>query len=390
MKNFILHKSNLSILIFYFFFAFTSIISIILAEYNNNITPTLFLKQLIFFIFSFGIIYFMQNISVHTYEKISILLFIISIILLVLLLIAPDSIAPVINGAKAWFNFKLFSFQPSEIAKVTTVILVSSLITKEHFRTSSDILKLIQVAIITIIPFILIVKENDTGNALYFVCLFLVLAFLVSNRSKTFLVIYSFVIGFLAIVIGSAIYIPNLLTNIGIKEYQIKRLLSWINPNDYINDYSYQITLALNEVKKAGISGSFEKNVTYIPEQYNDFIFTVIAKNFGFIGATIFIFIYFIFIIRVLRIAKSCQHGNFSYYFLLLASFSIAYSFLMNSYSATGIIPVIGVSMPFISYGGSSLLANSILLGVVLKINKTVYDERMEDYYEENEFDNYE
>lgn len=382
MKDFILEKNNRLFLIFYFCLSFTSIVSIFLAQYNNNQTSLLFLKQLIFFLLGLYLIYIIQKISIFKYEKISILFFIISIILLVILLLAPNSIAPTVNGAKGWFNFKIFSLQPSEFAKISSVMLFSYIIVQPNFRNSSDFLKLLQISIITFIPFILIVKENDIGNALFFIFLFFILIFLVSNNRKTFLRIYmvSFII--IIFIIGSAIYFPKLLSILGLQDYQIKRVLSWINPSAFKYDYSYQITTALNEVKLGGLTGSFEKNSVFVSEQYNDFIITVIAKNFGFVGVTIFIIFYLLFILKILNLSRQCLHGNFSYYFLLLTAFSFSFSFIINTYSATGIIPVIGISMPFISYGGSSLLANSLLFGIVMNINNTIYQERLQDEYD--------
>lgn len=383
MKKFILSKSNLTLLIFYFILALVSITSIFLAEYNNGITPTLFLKQAIFYALSFFLIFYMQKISVQTYEKFSIVFFIFTVCILALLIVAPESIAPTVNGAKGWFNFKFFTIQPSELAKVGTAGIISYLIIQKHFNQSSDIFKLVEIAMILFIPFLLIMKENDLGNGLYFIFLFLALAFLVSSRSKTFFVIYSTCLGILAIIIGSAIYLPNLLSSIGIKTYQLKRILAWFSPEEYTNDFSYQITLALNEIKNGGISGTFAKNKIYIDEQFNDFIFSVIAKNFGFVGAAIFIIFYLLFLLKIISIARKCQHGNFSYYFILLTVFSIAFAFTINTYSSTGLVPVIGISMPFISYGGSSLIANSLLFGIILKINNTIYEEQLadEEYY---------
>lgn len=381
MKKFILNKHNFSLLLFYFLLAGISVVSIFLAELNNGLTPILFVKQILFYIISFVVIYYMQKIDIFTYEKLSILFFLISIGALVLLLIVPESLAPTINGARGWFNFKFFTVQPSEFAKVATVGLLSYLIIQNHFKNSSDFIKLVGVAVITIIPFVLIMKENDLGNGLFFVFIFLAIAFLVSSRSKTFLSIYLITISFIGSIVALAIYFPTVLEKIGLKQYQLKRILSWLNPNEYIYDYSYQISNAIAEVKSGGLTGSFSKNNVYIDEQFNDFIITIIAKNFGFIGVTIFIIVYLLFLLKIINIANKCQQGNYSYYFILLTVLSFAFSFIINSYSSTGLIPVIGINMPFISYGGSSLLANTILLGIVVKINSTIHEEQEEDNY---------
>ena len=386
MLNFIKNKTNLSILIFYFIFSFSSLLFILLAEYNNNKTPTLFLKQFVFYLIGFGIIYLLQRIPITYIEKFSIAFYLFALVLLVGIFLVPPTLAPIVNGARSWYNFRIFTLQPSEFSKIATVAMVSMLIKEKSFKENTDTIKLLKIALIISIPFILVLKENDLGNGLFFIFFFLGLVFLVCNKGKTLFRIYSVVIAGLAIIILAALYFPRLLSLVGLKSYQLNRILSWLNPEAYKLDYSYQITQVLNEVKLGGLTGTFVKNKNYIDEQFNDFIFSIIAKNFGFIGAAIFLFIFFIFILRLFNIVKKCEQGNYSYYFILLSICSFCFSFFINIFSTLSIIPVIGISMPFISYGGSSLIANSILFGIIVKIYATIQEEYMEDEY----YDNYE
>ena len=384
MLNFIKNKTNLSILIFYFIFSFSSLLFILLAEYNNNKTPTLFLKQFIFYAVGFGIIYLLQKIPINYIEKFSIAFYLFALVLLVGIFLVPPTLAPIVNGARSWYNFRLFTLQPSEFGKIATVAMVSMLIKEKSFKDNTDTIKLLKLTLIISIPFILVAKENDLGNGLFFIFLFLGLVFLVCNKGKTLFRIYSVVIAGLAIIILAALYFPRLLSLVGLKSYQLNRILSWLNPEAYKLDYSYQITQVLNEVKLGGLTGTFVKNKNYIDEQFNDFIFSIVAKNFGFIGAAIFLFIFFIFILRLFNIVKKCEQGNYSYYFILLSICSFCFSFFINIFSTLSIIPVIGISMPFISYGGSSLIANSILFGIIVKIHATIQEEYMEDEYYDN------
>ena len=390
MLNFIKNKTNLSILIFYFIFSFSSLLFIILAEYNNNKTPTLFLKQFIFYALGLGIIYLLQKIPIDYIEKLSIFFYLFTLILLAGIFLVPSNFAPIVNGARSWYNLGLFTLQPSEFSKVATVAMISMLIKEKSFKDNTDTIKLLKLALIIAIPFILVLKENDLGNGLFFIFLFLGLVFLVSNKGKTLFRIYSVVIAVLTIIILAALYFPRLLNFVGLKSYQLNRILSWLNPEAYKLDYSYQITQILKEVKLGGLTGTFAKNKNYIDEQFNDFIFSIIAKNFGFIWASIFLFIFFLFILRLFNIMKKCEQGNYSYYFILLTICSFCFSFFTNIFSTLSIIPVIGISMPFISYGGSSLIANSILFGIIVKINATIHEEYMEDEYYENYEEEYE
>ncbi|VTX78873.1 FtsW/RodA/SpoVE family cell cycle protein [Gemella haemolysans] len=388
MLNFIKNKTNLSILIFYFIFSFSSLLFIILAEYNNNKTPSLFLKQFVFYLIGFGIIYLLQKIPVNYIEKFSIAFYLFALVLLVGIFLVPPTLAPIVNGSRSWYNFRIFTLQPSEFSKIATVAMVSMLIKEKSFKENTDTIKLLKIALIISIPFILVLKENDLGNGLFFIFLFLGLVFLVCNKGKTLFRIYSVVIAGLAIIILAALYFPRLLSLVGLKSYQLNRILSWLNPEAYKLDYSYQITQVLREIKLGGLTGTFVKNKNYIDEQFNDFIFSIIAKNFGFIGAAIFLFIFFIFVLRLFNIMKKCEQGNYSYYFILLSICSFCFSFFINIFSTLSIIPVIGISMPFISYGGSSLIANSILFGIIVKIHATIQEEYMEDeYYDDYEED---
>ena len=388
MLNFIKNKTNLSILIFYFIFGFSSLLFILLAEYNNNKTPTLFLKQLVFYLIGFGIIYLLQKIPIIYIEKFSIAFYLFALVLLVGIFLVPPTLAPIVNGARSWYNFRIFTLQPSEFSKIATVAMVSMLIKEKSFKENTDTIKLLKIALIISIPFILVLKENDLGNGLFFIFLFLGLVFLVCNKGKTLFRIYSVVIAGLAIIILAALYFPRLLSLVGLKSYQLNRILSWLNPEAYKLDYSYQITQVLREIKLGGLTGTFVKNKNYIDEQFNDFIFSIVAKNFGFIGAAIFLFIFFIFVLGLFNIMKKCEQGNYSYYFILLSVCSFCFSFFINIFSTLSIIPVIGISMPFISYGGSSLIANSILFGIIVKIHATIQEEYMEDeYYDDYEED---
>ena len=392
MLNFIKNKTNLSILIFYFIFSFSSLLFILLAEYNNNKTPTLFLKQFVFYLIGLGIIYLLQKIPIDYIEKFSIAFYIFALVILVGIFLVPNNYAPIVNGARSWYNLGLFTLQPSEFGKIATVAMISMLIKEKSFKDNTDTVKLLKIALIISIPFVLVAKENDLGNGLFFIFLFLGLVFLVCNKGKTLFRIYSVVIAGLAIIILAALYFPRLLSLVGLKSYQLNRILSWLNPEAYKLDYSYQITQVLSEIKLGGLTGTFAKNKNYIDEQFNDFIFSIVAKNFGFIGAFFFLILFFIFILRLFNIVKKCEQGNYSYYFILLAICSFCFSFFINIFSTLSIIPVIGISMPFISYGGSSLMANSILLGIIIKINATIHEEYLEDEYYEydnNDYNNY-
>ncbi|MBF0846998.1 FtsW/RodA/SpoVE family cell cycle protein, partial [Streptococcus danieliae] len=120
----------------------------------------------------------------------------------------------------------------SEFAKISTVALICLVLKQEKFYKSADILKLLTLGIIVAIPFFLIVKENDLGNALFFIFLFLLLTFIVSNKNKTFLRIYLLLLSLISVIILSALFFPRFLNVFGFKSYQSNRILSWIYPEE--------------------------------------------------------------------------------------------------------------------------------------------------------------
>ena len=138
MLNFIKNKTNLSILIFYFIFSFSSLLFILLAEYNNNKTPTLFLKQFIFYSLGLGIIYLLQKIPIDYIEKLSIFFYLFTLILLAGIFLVPSNFAPIVNGARSWYNLGIFTLQPSEFGKIATVAMVSMLIKEKSFKDNTD------------------------------------------------------------------------------------------------------------------------------------------------------------------------------------------------------------------------------------------------------------
>ena len=148
MLNFIKNKTNLSILIFYFIFSFSSLLFILLAEYNNNKTPTLFLKQFVFYFIGLGIIYLLQKISIDFIEKFSIAFYLFTLVLLVGIFLVPNNFAPIVNGARSWYNLGLFTLQPSEFGKIATVAMISMLIKEKSFKDNTDTVKLLKISLI--------------------------------------------------------------------------------------------------------------------------------------------------------------------------------------------------------------------------------------------------
>ena len=332
-------------------------------------------------------------------------LYFLSIILLVLVLLFGQEV----KSSVSWFNFFGLKFQPSEFAKFSTALILAKVFDSSNLKVDS-VKSLIKVSTLILIPFILILFQGDTGTALVYFSFFLVLlreglslkfffialSFIVIFMMGIILektILYTiFTILFLIIVglsikdfkriINSSIFFvlvilvingQDFLMNNVLKPHQKKRIESLINPNADPLGAGWNVT----QSKIAIGSGSFlgkgymegsQTSFNFVPFQSTDFIFSVIGEEFGYLGSMIFIILYFIFLYRVLILAEN-QKDKFARVFGYSVFSIIFFHFFVNISMTLGLFPVVGIPLPFVSYGGSSLLSFSLLIFIFLKLN---------------------
>lgn len=316
-----------------------NVISIIYLSKTNYI-----LKHSIYIIISYLVIFITSKINYKTILKYSNLLYIISIILLIIVLI----IGKEINGAKAWLHIFGISIQPSEIAKLSLVLYISNLAIKNK--------GFIPIFIITLIPSILTFLEPDTGAIIfYLIILTSVLKYIKLNKKIITLLL---ILLSLFITINFSLYFINkdILINIyGTKLfYRIDRLISFKNQNNIQNT---------NSLISIG-----SHNLIYIPENHNDFIFASIISKYPIFFPIILISYIFIFTYYIKRIIKKKNISNIINTIILnMLLVQTFYNILMN----LSLVPIIGIPLPFISYGGSYLVTLYILIGISININNS-------------------
>lgn len=321
--------------------------------------PAQFLiKQVISFIIGFFCLRFFMN---YDYKKLADWNIIAMVSILVLLFLVDFTpLGVLVNGAKRWINIAGFQLQPSEFAKPVVVLLLAN-----AFRHNADLLDkdkwawafipiLIMVGLIFIQPNLsMVILLGMTTIVIYLAA---------GGSIKLFLSLFG--IGVATIVVG--------LTTI-LKAYQLKRLMIWLHPElDPLgagyNIIQSLIAFASGKFSGVGYGGSIQK-LSYLPECHTDFIFAVIAEELGFIGCILIIGLFFTFMQRGFVIAARCP----DMYGKLLAvglTFSITFQALMNMSVASSFLPTTGVPLPFISYGGSSLIVSMIMVGILLNISK--------------------
>lgn len=321
--------------------------------YHHNLE-----KQIIWYLLGILCLIIMRKINYKFIIKYSFVFYILSLILLIYVLLYGNNI----NGAKAWIKLGSISIQPSEIMKLSLSIYLSSLSfnfkSKGLFSEFKYILKLV---IITLIPSVLVFLEPDTG-AIIFYLLILFMSLLLSDIHRFWLFIAFFIFG-LGIIFFVFLYLFNkdiLINLIGTSFfYRVERLITFKTMS------SYQLDNALISI---GASKFFNFNLgqalIYIPEAPTDFIFAFSIGNFGYFVGILLLLSYFLILVYLINKyfnqVKSISK-NILGIFILLLSFGIIYNIAMN----LGLLPIMGIPLPFLSYGGSTLITYFIFLGLV-------------------------
>ena len=356
---------NRHLIIFILFFFITSILSIYSSTFLlNKVYSNIYIKQIIWYIISFIFIFIIYKKKKGFFYKYDKLLYLIGNILLILVLFFGTEI----NGSKAWFNIFGISIQPSEFMKVFLIIILSTTLSKEKIkeRTFKHELKvIIKCFILTLIPSILTFLEPDTGNIIIYFIILIAMLFVYGIRYRWYLISIIIITIFLVLFFYLYNYKQDIFINIFGTNlfYRIDRLIMWKN------NESEQLRNALSATGSTSLTGyGIGKTPIYFPECETDFIASIIFSNFGIIFSIFFTLVLLIFDILLLRL---CLNNKKRYKYLFVGITSIIiYGQVQNLGMNLGLFPITGITLPFISYGGSSLITYMILMGLVFNINK--------------------
>ncbi|MBL7961366.1 rod shape-determining protein RodA [bacterium] len=369
-----------------------------------------FTKQLFHFAIGLLLMFLVILIPIRLIDGAAISLYAITVVLLILVL-ATGSVR---YGAQRWFALGPFSLQPSEIAKIATMICIARMLALSRVNPA-HIANIIITFALTLIPMFLVMKQPDLGTALCIGCIALpilywhgislfsifvmfspiatVLVHIGSGYSFEAFILTLFVI--LMILYFSkrktgiilAVFALNIIVGLSseplwdsLKDYQKERILNFIEPERDTQGSGYQVRQSKIAIGAGGFSGKglmegTQTQLKFLPEQHTDFIFSVVGEEFGFIGAVVLLTLFGIMIFRLILIADVVDDKFAS---LTLIGIATLFSFqvMVNIGMTTGIMPVTGIPLPFLSYGGTALWTNLCLMGIALNISmrKKVYD----------------
>ena len=375
------------------------------SSFNLLNTKTIYGKQLLFIACSYIVSIFILLIDIKIITRLGYIVYFASIISLILVLF----IGKEVGGAKAWFNFGSFGLQPAEFAKYGTILAISKFIHDKNIYLNKSI-NTLKVCGFILLPFLLILKQPDAGSALIYtsliimffregfqirymffgiISLLLCLSTIVVGVSVTIIILIFLNIGFAYLLKKhKKILLPALVTfiigilivgsvNYGydniLQPHQKERIDIIIGKEKNNLGSGYNLNQSLIAIGSGGFWGKGYLNGTqtkfnFVPEQNTDFIFCTIGEEFGFAGSAIIIMLFMTLIVKIIWISEK-QTSRFSRIYGYSLSAILFAHIIINISMTLGIMPVIGIPLPFISYGGSSLLSFSILLFTFLKLD---------------------
>ncbi|AGA58643.1 MAG: rod shape-determining protein RodA [Thermobacillus sp.] len=342
------------------------------ATYGNPMYPNYDLKQLIFFLAGFAVAVFATLFDYRFFLKYWYVLYGFGVLLLVLVYFFGVEI----NGARSWFKLADgLLFQPAEFMKILLIMTVASILARRDGDPLSFKSDLLPVAAISLLPFALVMIQPDLGNAIIYIVILLGMLWI--GRVKYWHVLTGIALMVVSLILFVAMFntyneeIEQFLSDKG-KHHWYERINTFINPETASDDAKHQSEKSLIAIGSGGLTGDGYmkgdmKNRRFIPYPYSDSIFVVIGEEFGFQGAALLLLLYFLLIYRMIMIAFQCTDLKGSYIIVGIVSMFV-FQIFQNIGMMIGLMPITGITLPFISYGGTSLLINMVCIGLVFSI----------------------
>ncbi|WP_052737682.1 FtsW/RodA/SpoVE family cell cycle protein [Bacillus sp. SA1-12] len=364
-----------SLVFFLFLLMISSCVTIFSAQKYAQYDENFMAKQIIWFILGILVALVIFLFDFEQISKVTPFFYGAGIALLIGILVAPESIAPYRNGAKSWFIVPgLGSIQPSEYMKIFLIMMLAN-ITKNHYEKSSirsfkqDLWLLAKIAAVSLTPIMLVLLQNDFGSSLVMLVITIAITFLSGVNWRIMAVLLVLVLTAVSTLVFVFIYDPDLLLTI-FGTYQLNRIYSWLDPFQHAEGIGYQLKQSLLAIGSGMVDGKgFHNSNVYTPEAHSDFIFTIVAEEFGFIGASFVVILYFLIIYRMLGVGMYVRNSLFEFYICIGMVALFTFHSFQNIGMVSGLLPITGIPLLLMSYGGSSVLASMIGIGLVLNIS---------------------
>ncbi len=319
----------------------------------------LFWSQLIWMSVGLVLMIAMSFVDYRMFMRLSVPLYVISIILLILALV----IGAEVRGTQGWLKVGPLSLQPAEFAKIAFILIMARYFTNNLGFEGYGLWELIKPLGLMAVPCALIILQGDMGSSLFLVFIFGSVAFFARIRKRTLVGLA--VLGLIAVV---GVY------TFGLKEYQRERITTFMHPEADVRGSGYhlmQSKIAVGSGKVFGkgyLKGNINK-LRYLPERHTDFVFPVFAEEWGFAGSAVLLALYIALLMMVLDIARKSKE-RFASFLAVGIAMMLFWQLVINLGGVLGLMPLTGVTLPLMSYGGSSMIAVLASIGILMNISK--------------------
>lgn len=279
-----------------------------------------------------------------------------------------------IKGARSWYSIPgLGNIQPSELMKIALILVLSKIIADHRTKYENPEVRdsfylLFKMAAASLVPVLLLMRQPDMGTTMVYLSIIAALVLVSGIRWSIIVGLMSIGVGFAAIFIYIFIQFPDFFHTYFIPEYQLDRFYGWLNPYEYQDEQGFQLVRSLLAIGSGEYTGAgYGSMNVYLPEAHTDFIFAAIANQFGFMGTTVVLSLFFLLLYKITFVALQC-HDTFGSYLCTGIIGMITFQVFQNIGMTVGLLPITGIPLPFFSYGGSSLLTYMIAIGIVLNV----------------------
>ena len=340
-------------------------------QYGTNFL----LKQVLYYAMGFILAIILIFISPKTIRKYVWIVYILGNLSLVGLIVSPESsFTPIINGAKSWYRLGPISVQPSEFMKIILILVLANVVYQHNRFTynksiTRDFNLLFKIFLTSLVPMGLILFQNDLGTTLVLIAIILGVIIVSGVTWRILAPVFIALFAFGSSVILLMIYKPSIIEKVsGIQTYQFGRINSWLDPYTYSSGDGYHLTESLKAIGSGQIFGKGLNNgEVYIPENHTDFIFSIIGEEFGFIGTIAVLIIFLMLFFHLIKLATTTSHP-FNAIFIIGYLTFVLFHVVQNIGMTIQLLPITGIPLPFISYGGSSIWSLMAGIGIILSI----------------------
>jgi len=334
------------------------------------------LKQSLWYIVGIMILIGLQMIDTDQFYRAGFIIYGITVFLLIVLWLSPESIAREVNGAKSWFHLPGFTLQPSEFTKIGLIVYLSAIITKhkEKYKvasTQTDLRLLGKMGIVVGIPIMFTMVQPDMGTSLVYLFITGMLIILSGIDWKIIATLLATILVAAVTVVFIVVQFPNFAKEVlHIKQYQMGRVLTWFDHSQQTSNDTFHIDRSMQALGSGKLTGKgMDSLQVQLPEAQTDFIFSVIGESFGFIGTAAVVLLYFLLMYRLVTLGLQVYTKNPFGSYLCFGYMSLLLMHTFQNIGMTiGIMPITGIPLYFLSYGGSSVLAAMIGYGLIYRV----------------------